>query len=327
MKKIFFVLLAALVTGCSPAASTESADGVKRVTIQIDGAAVPYYAPLYAAKEQGFFSKAGLDVSFTYAAGSDIVKNVAAGNVDFGFPNGDSVITAYGKGVKAQVVHTTYQQGIGALLSTAKAGINTPADLKGKNVAVTDLGSPNYIQLQAMLKQAGLSLQDVNVTTIGTGAIVDALKNGQVDAIVFSRLRYYALKSAGVDVRQILSDEFLPSFGNVVVTSPEKVKDDPATVKAFVSALDQGLEYASKDPAAAVSMAVEKYAPTFNGQQEAVTAIVKDVFVKTLWHSPDGFGHADENRWQQAIDAQVGYKLIDASFKAGDMVVKPDALG
>ncbi|GAA3928915.1 ABC transporter substrate-binding protein [Actinomadura viridis] len=332
------LLALAVITACSPASSggpkaggETGPGGTKKVTIQIDGTAVPYYAPLYMAKEQGFFAKAGLDVSFTYAQGSDIVKNVAAGNVDFGFPNGDSVITAYGKGVKTRVVHTTYQQGIGALLSKADANISSPADLKGKTVAVTDLGSPNYIQLQAMLKSANLTVGDVKVKTIGTGAIVDALKNGQVDAIVFSRLRYYALKSAGVDVRQILSDQYLPSFGNVVVAGPDMVKNDPKTVKAFDDALDQGIDYTTKNPAAAVDTAVKKYAPTFNGQQKDVTTIVEDVFVKTLWQSDTtrqhGFGHPDEARWQKAIDAQAGFKLIDSSFKAGDLVVKPSALG
>ncbi|MGI5204760.1 ABC transporter substrate-binding protein [Spirillospora sp. CA-108201] len=330
------LLVGVALAACSPASSGGSkgeetgAGGTKSVTIQIDGSAVPYYAPLYEAKEQGYFSKAGLDVKFTYAQGSDIVKNVAAGNVDFGFPNGDSVITAYAKGVKTQVVHTTYQQGIGALLTKTDAKISSPADLKGRTVAVTDLGSPNYLQLQAMLKSAGMGLGDVKVKTIGTGAIVDALKNGQVDAIVFSRLRYYTLKSAGVDVQQILSDQYLPSFGNVVISSPEKVKDDPKTVKAFTTALNQGLEYTTKNPAAAVDMAVQKYAPTFNGQQKDVTTVIQDVFIKSLWQSATTrqheFGYPDEARWQKAIDAQVGFKLIDSSFKAADLVVKPDAL-
>ncbi|WP_329254430.1 ABC transporter substrate-binding protein [Actinoallomurus sp. NBC_01490] len=330
------LLAVAVMAACSPASSSGSnaktgPGGTKKVTIQIDGTAAPYYAPLYEAKEQGYFAKAGLDVNFTYAQGSDIVKNVAAGNVDFGFPNGDTVITAFGKGVKVRVVHTTYQQGIGALLSKAGAHINTPADLKGRTVAVTDLGSPNYIQLQAMLKSVHMGVGDVKVRTIGTGAIVDALKNGQVDAIVFSRLRYYALQSAGVDVRQILSDQYLPSFGNVVVAGPTLVKNDPKTVKAFDDALDQGIDYTTKNPAAAVDMSVKKYAPTFNGQQKQITTIVKDVFAKTLWHSDvtekNGLGYPDEARWQKAINAQAGFKLIDSSFKAGDLVVKPSALG
>ncbi|WLQ35440.1 ABC transporter substrate-binding protein [Streptomyces castrisilvae] len=325
--------VAALLAACSPGSSGSaktSSDGTKKVTVQIDGAAVPYYAPLYEAKEQGYFSDAGLDVDFTYAQGSDIVKNVASGNVDFGFPNGDSVVTAYGKGIKTKVVHTTYQQGIGSLLSQPSANIDSPADLKGKTVAVTDLGSPNYIQLQAMLQSAGLKVSDVKVRTLGTGVIVDALKNGQVDAIIFSRLRYYALQSAGVEVNQILSDKYLPSFGNVIITGEDAVKSDPDTVKAFGSALNKGIEYTVKNPRKAVDMSVKKYATSFKGQEEEITTIVEDLFVKSLWQSDNtqknGLGSPDLARWQKAIDSQKQFKLLDTSFDASDLVVKPDDL-
>ena len=36
--------------------------GLAKVSIQIDGAATPYYAPLYLAKEKGWFEEEGLDV-------------------------------------------------------------------------------------------------------------------------------------------------------------------------------------------------------------------------------------------------------------------------
>jgi len=134
-----------------------------------------------------------------------------------------------------------------------------------------------------------------------------------------------------VDVRQILSDQYLPSFGNVVVAGPNLVKNDPKTAKAFDNALDQGIEYTTKNPAAAVDMSVKKYAPTFNGQQKQITTIIQDVFAKTLWQSATtqkyGLGYPDEARWQKAVNAQAGFKLIDSPFKAGDLVVKPSALG
>jgi len=326
------------LAACSPADSittgSTAANGsgkVTDVTIQIDGSAVPYYAPLYAAADKGYFADNGLNVSFTYAQGSDILHNVAAGSVQFGFPNGDSVVTAKGKGVDVEVVHTTYQQGIGAVLfNKDTSGITSPADLKGKTIAVTDLGSPNYIQLQAILKSANLDVNDVTVKTIGTGAIVQALQSGQVDAIVFSRLRYFALQSAGFPVGQILSDKYLPSFGNVLVTSPAFRKNNPAAVKGFNAALNKGLKYVIDNPAAAVKDAIAKYAQTFNGQEATVTAVVNDVYITGLWQSPEtdkhGLGYGDLGRWQKAIDAQVGYKLIDTGYSAKTLVVEPDAL-
>ncbi|MHB8185717.1 MAG: ABC transporter substrate-binding protein [Dermatophilaceae bacterium] len=298
------------------------------VTLQIDGAAVPYYAPLYSAVDQGFFAKHNLHVTFAYAAGSDILQNVAAGNVAFGFPNGDSVITAAGNGVPVKVVHTTYQQGIGALMfNKDTSGIKSPADLKGKKIAVTDLGSPNYIQLQAMLASAKLSLSDLTVSTIGSGAIVQALQSGQVDAILFSRLRYYALQTAGFPVGEILSDKYLPSFGNVVVTSPDYLKNNPDVVKGFTEGLDEGIKYVTDNTSTAVSAAITKYASTFVGQDAALTKVVTDVYVADLWHSADtkkyGVGYGDLKRWQAAIDEQAKYKLIPASFESKTLVVEP----
>lgn len=301
------------------------------VRMQIDGAAVPYYAPLYAAVDQGFFAQNGLKVEFSYAQGADIVKNVAAGNVEFGFPNGDSVITAVGNGVGVKVIHTTYQQGIGAVMFNSKtSGIKTAADLKGKKVAVTDLGSPNYIQLQAILASANLTVSDVNVVTIGTGAIVPALQNGEVDAIVFSRLRYYVLQAAGFPAGQILSDRFLPSFGNIVITSPKYLKTNRAQARGFARALNQAITYTSAYPDDAVSSAIARWAPTFVGQDEAITNIIWNVFVKDLWNSTAtkkyGVGYGDLVRWQRAIDTQASFKLIPRAFKASDLVVQPSGL-
>lgn len=333
---VLAVAVVSTVAACSPASPSSASNGsaagrsAKNVTIQIDGSAAPYYAPLYEAKDQGYFARHGLNVSFSYAQGASILQNVAAGNVTFGFPNGDSVVTAYGKGVLVKVVHTTYQQGIGALLAKASAHLNSPADLKGKTVAVTSLGSPNYLQLQAMLKSANLSLTDVKVKVIGTGAIVPALRNGQVDAIVFSRLRYYSLRAARVDVTEILSDNFLPSFGNVVVAAPSTVAHDAGEVKAFDDALDEGIQYTIGHPAEAVDAAIKEYAPSFDGQQKVITQTIEDVYAKQLWVSSatqaHGLGYGDLNRWQQAIDAQVSYKLIGSSYPAGDLVVEPGSL-
>ena len=168
------------------AAETAAAGDLKTVSIQIDGSAVPYYAPLYIAQEKGFFAEEGLNVEFYYAAAADIVKNVAAGNVEFGFPNADAVVAAKAQGIPVKVVHTTYQEGLGAIIFGTDSGIRTPADLKGKKVAVTSLGSANYFQLQAAMESEGLSIDDVQVEIVGTGAILTALTEGQVDAIVFS---------------------------------------------------------------------------------------------------------------------------------------------
>lgn len=314
------------------AASSAAQPAPAKVTIQIDGAAVPYYAPLYVAKENGHFAKQNLEVEFIYADASTLLKNVAAGNVQLGFPNGDAVISAAANGVPVKVIHSTYQQGIGAVLSLKETGINSAADLKGKTVAVTSLGSPNYVQLQVMGAQNGFDIKkDVTVKVVGTAAIVDALKNKEVQAIVFSRLRYYALTSAGLQVNQLLTDDFLPSYGNVLVTSDTFLKSSPGVGQRFVTAFDEALTWIINGHAKeAVTMAISKYSPDFKGQEDSITKIVEEVFVKDLWQSANtrtnGLGYADMARWQKAIDIQKQYGLITGDIKADTIVMQPKSL-
>lgn len=334
------------VAACSPAANggatSSTGSGIVStgapangsladVTIQISGAAAPYYAPIYEAISQGFFNENGLNVTLGYATDSSIVQNVAAGNVQFGFPNGAEVITAKSSGVNVDVIDTTYQQGIDALMFNAKtSGITSPASLKGKTVAVTDLGSPDYIDLQAMLKSAGLSLSDIHLKLIGTGAIVQALQSGQVDAIAFSRLRYFALKSAGFPVGEILADNYMPSFGNVLIASPSYLKSNPAVVKGFDAALHEGIQYVIGHPAQSVSDSISKYATTFAGQDASITQVIEQVYIPQLWQSSDtkahGLGYGNLAQWQSAINAQLKYGLIKKSYSASSLVVEPGEL-
>lgn len=334
------------LTGCSPAdlaapapQDSSASSGVvgpstmTDVTLQIEGSAVPYYAPIYEAIEQGYFAEHNLKVEVLYAEGATVVQNVAAGNVDFGFPNAPGVIAAYANGVRTKVVHSTYQTGIGSILFNEEtSGIKSVKDLKGKTIAVTDLGSPQYLALQLLLKDNGVDISDVTIKVIGVGAIIQALQNGEVDAISFNSVRYYALKAQGFPVGQFLTDSALPANGNVLITSPDYLDKHADVVAGFIAALDEGIQYSTDNPAEAVATSIEKYAPTFQGQDDAITEVIKEVYIKQLWNSPEtekhGFGYGDLPRWQKAIDALVEGGLISESFKAKDLVVEePGKIG
>jgi NitT/TauT family transport system substrate-binding protein len=326
-----FVALAAAAPALS-APAVLRAQTAQSVTLQIDGAAVPFYAPIYAGLEKEFFRKRGIDLQLIYASASDIMRNVAAGNVAFGFPNGDSVIAAKASGLPVKVVHTTYQRGIGALLAKADSGIRTYADLKGKRVAVTALGSPNYLQLQVGLSKVGLKVEDVKVEVVATGAIVQSLQAGQVDAIVFSELRKYNLEADGFPVLMISSNDFLPSFGNVVVTGDRYLQSNGAVVRRFVDAIDESFAWViAGNVDEALKIAIDKHAPTWKGQEAILKKAFEGTFVASVWQSPttkaSGLGAADLAAWQTAIDVLAEYKVIEKGFKAGDLVVQPRSIG
>ncbi|WP_319529451.1 ABC transporter substrate-binding protein [Cohaesibacter marisflavi] len=320
--------LAASLALVAASVFTSGASAADKVVLQIDGNVVPFYAPLYAGVENGFFADQDIEVEFLYGGASDILTNIAAGNVDFGFPNGDAVVAAASNGLPIKVVHTTYQRGIGALLAKSESGIKTYADLKGKTVAVTSLGSPNYLQLQVGLAKAGLTVDDVKVEVVSSGAIVQTLQSDDVDAIIFSELRKYALEANGFDVTMILSNDFLPSFGNVLVTSAEKLADNPDLVKRMTNAVSASYQWVIDghiDDALKISM--DKYTPTWVEQTAMLSTAFENTFVASVWQSDltkeKGLGAADLDAWQNNIDILSEYDVISGGVKAADFVVDP----
>ena len=331
MKKaiVFLVLItaASLLFAAGAKESDASQKQARKVTIQIEGSAVPYYAPIFNAIEKGYFADEGLDVQYMFGNAADITKNVAVGNVEFGFPNGEPVIAAISQDIPVSIVHSTLQHGLGATIFLKSSGIAKPSDLKGKTIAITSLGSPNYVQLQVLLEQNGLSLNDVKIEIVGTEAIVPALVNKRVDAICFSMLRTFELRSQNIDVDEFRSDTFLPSFGNVLVVGKDFLSKNLPTVQAFVRALNKSLTELS-DPSkvkAAVSLVIDKHTPTYKGREDYMANIISSVYADYLWKSPDtvkyGFGYGNVERWQKTADIMLRFDTIKKAVSMKDFVV------
>ena len=183
-----------------------------------------------------------------------------------------------------------------------------------------------------MLKTAGLSISDVNVQVIPTASIVPALENGSVDAIVFSRLRYYAMQNAGYSVGQILSDGFLPSFGNVLITSPSFLAKNPKAVAGFIAALHESINWISQGHAlGAAEFSIATAAQSFPSQEQQIADVLNSVYIPSLWHSGQtylhGLGYGNLTRWQADVNAQQSFGLIPSGIPGvQSFVIEPSTL-
>ena len=130
-------------------------------------------APIYIALDQGYFSEEGLDVELVPMTQTEVIQNVATGQVQFGMslPN-PSLFNALERGIAVKIVASaivnqeTDRPAVFMVRSDLIAGGNytSPRDLKGATIAANADASQFYVE--RVLVQGGLTRADVTFVNI-----------------------------------------------------------------------------------------------------------------------------------------------------------------
>ena len=127
----------------------------------------------------------------------DLVTLVGQGSIDVGLADGTSVIPAVSQGIPIKYVATIYGQFPSIVFAKASTGIRTAADLAGKKVGIPGRFGSSWIMLQALLADADLTPDDVEIVEypdFGQGAAVDPGRGRRRD-----RVRQQRAGPAGAD--------------------------------------------------------------------------------------------------------------------------------
>lgn len=191
-------LLAAVIAGCgssgsssgaSAAASPSSASsggGLTQVTIAL--ALTPpkmTFIGFYAAQDEGFFKKNGLDMKFeTENNGVPAMHALVAGSVEMSATSADDIIAGAVAGSKTEAIWS-YAMPLDTTV-IADPSVKLPADLNGKTLGITDPGGFADVQMRAVLAQAGVSASATHIISMANrSAFVPALVTGHINATVF----------------------------------------------------------------------------------------------------------------------------------------------
>jgi NitT/TauT family transport system substrate-binding protein len=138
--------------------------------------------PSYFASWMGFYKEEGVDVSISQIAGaSKILEAVVGGSADVGGGVYEQTLQMAAEGKSIVAFVSLLKSPNFALI--AAPGIHKWADLRGKTVGVSSVGSPSQFYLTYLLNKEGVT--DVSTATVGMGATaMAALEHGQVDAAV-----------------------------------------------------------------------------------------------------------------------------------------------
>jgi putative hydroxymethylpyrimidine transport system substrate-binding protein len=228
-----------------------SSGGREHVRLLLDFFPNADHAGIYAAQADGTFKAQGLSVSIhTPSDTSAQLKLLAAGKTDFAISYEPEVLLARDKGAPVVAVAALVRVPLTSIVSLPKAGIRTPADLRGKKVGTAGIPYQSAY-LQAILARAGVPRSSVKERNVGFD-LVPALLTGKVDAVLGAYWNYEAvqLRQKGKAPRVIRIEQAgVPSYDELVVaTSESEIKKHPDRVRRFLAGLAQGTERLIANP-------------------------------------------------------------------------------
>ncbi|MEU5761018.1 ABC transporter substrate-binding protein [Nocardia sp. NPDC047648] len=181
------VAIAALltVTGCRDSRTIPMADGRPQITIMVGGLEKVIYLPAMLTQRLGFFERNDIDVRLLgEQSGATAETALLTGDVQgvVGFYDHTIDLQAKDQCIRS-VVQMSDVPGEVELVSKADADITSVADLRGKKLGVTSLGSSTDFLTQALTGQQGMTTAEYTRVKVGAGqTFIAGMNHDGIDA-------------------------------------------------------------------------------------------------------------------------------------------------
>jgi len=254
INSIFVMLLLHGAPGASQAASLRSVNFAAN-TPTLSGT-----LPLVVAQEFGFFAAEGLDVrTVLIRGGPTAMAALVGGGVEYTFVAGVASVRAIAQNAPIKII-----SGIQPYMDYTLMGgkeIKTLNDLRGKVVGVTGPGGvAEFASVEGLAKKGLVRDRDYKIL-YGVGnspARAQALESGKIQASPFSFLERITLEQKGFPILFDIGS-VMPGFPFVViVTSKQKIENDPEGIVALLRALKRGIEFLSANPDRVAEAVIKK---------------------------------------------------------------------
>ena len=310
--------LAVTITACSTtpqadSSSAPSASGApgapQKVTLQLQWFTQGQFAGYFAAVEQGFYEKQGLDVEIK-EGGVDIVPQtvLAQGQADYAIAWVPKALASREQGAGITDVAQVFQRSGTYQVALKDKGINGVGDLRGKKVG--NWGFGNEFELFAGMTDAGIKPSDV--TLVQQQFDMQALLSGEIDAAQAMSYNEYAqvLEAQNPATGQLYKPEDLSviSWNDVgssmlqdaIWANTERLSD-PAyqdTTTKFIAASLEGWAYCRDNVESCRDIVVKKGSTLGASHQLWQVNEVN----KLIWPSPAaGAGTIDQAAWDRTV--------------------------
>jgi ABC-type nitrate/sulfonate/bicarbonate transport system substrate-binding protein len=243
-------LLSLTAAACAPATGA----GVETKTLRYQGWAGDVTLPELAA-DLGYFGDVKLEWVGNTISGPQDIQSAATGQVDFGGAFNGAVVKLKAAGAPIKSVIGYYgadEHAYSGFYVLEDSPIRTARDLIGKKVGMNTLGAHHEAMLGIYLKRNGLSpdeIKKVEPIVVPPVNTEQSVRQKQIEVGVLGGiLRDKALEKGGV--RKLFSDfDLLGAFTAGTYVFTEKfLRDNPNTVRAFVTGVAKAIEWSRTTP-------------------------------------------------------------------------------
>ena len=194
--------------------------------------------PLWLAKEEGIFTKHGLEADLVAVRSAPLqVTALVSNEVQFVRGSASSMLTAAAQGAKLKILFSLFAERASYDFLVSPA-ITNPRDLRGKKIGVQDFSGLLWSLTMLSLREMGLDPQrdNINIQAIGDSTVIaQSLASGIIDGAALDKLQSLRLQGLGIKVLLDLSRIAFPA--SPFMSAEAYIQKNPQVVENFIKAL------------------------------------------------------------------------------------------
>lgn len=239
-------ILITVVTIClflgSPQASR--AQRATRVVIGYSALQAPM-APLWIAKEQGFFAHYRIDPDLVFVRTTSVlIAGLVSGSIEMTYTGGSGALSATRNGVDLRFIAAFGNRVTHVLVTHPE--IQKASDLRERRIGVVSMGGTQWITTKLGLEYLGLDEQrdKIQIVAIGDQTVLrTALERRSIDGAFFNGVMAEDLKQKGYRILVDLSAASIQSVFSGVVVKKSFLQKNRELTTNVLKALIEGLAF------------------------------------------------------------------------------------
>ncbi len=271
----------------------------------------------FVARDAGLWQKYGVDPQVVvFDTGSLLAQAALSGDVKISVSSGPATIASRTQGADSIIVAVCVNTLPYSIV--AAKGITQWAQLRGKKIAISRLGSGTDTAVRLVLKKFGLDpAKDVIIVQVGTQpSRVQALVAGIIDATIISPPLDIEAKKQGYQILVDIAELGIPYPQQAIGTTDRFARENPQTVKKFLKGFIEGVRYTATHKDETKKM-ITKYLKTADPEiLEATYQSYLQVTDQSAYPNMEGMRNAIEEVAQRlpAVKSKKPEEFVNTRF-------------